>query len=94
MSKKSPYIEHLIHRAVFELLRCLDVELSMHKDCLFQLHYIVFFDGKIFVLHEEQLDETDGNILMQKGNSDNCFLTDSQRATLIERLTVILRSAL
>jgi len=65
---------------------------AYHNNCEGLLHYIVFFDGRIFILHKQQLDETDGDVLMEAYHVCSPYFSDSQRETLTERLKNCLRS--
>lgn len=88
------YSDYLIRRAVYELLFDLEHERLNHVDCSNRQHHIGFCDNGIQILHDDELDISNAEILMRTIEVHDSFFTDSQRATLINRLTNFLRSVL
>lgn len=72
-------------------VRVLDMMVLDHKDCKNREHYIVFFDGMIFVLHSDEADQCDGDILLQTVSVDGLYLSSSQREAIRNRLESILK---
>jgi hypothetical protein len=69
-----------------------DIQRFTHRFCVDMTHYVVFFDGKLFVLHTDQLDECDGDVLMSVVKVHGEYISKSQCETLRERLNTCLRS--
>jgi hypothetical protein len=65
---------------------------AYHTDCKGLIHYIVFFDGRIFILHKQQLDETDGDVLLETLHVYPPYFTEALLMTLTEKLKNCLRS--
>lgn len=75
-------------------MRVLDLTLLDHKTCENREHYVIFFNGMIFVLHPDEADQCDGDILMQTISSDKLNLSSSQREMIQNRLESILKGNL
>jgi hypothetical protein len=84
--------ENRLPAKVQKLLYQFHDERAYHTDCFGLIHYIVFFDGRIFILHKQQLDETDGDCLMEALHVFPPYFSDSMLATLTERIKNCLRS--
>jgi len=84
----------MIKHRVESLMCQFDVLRHQHYNCGNRTHYIIFFDGMFFILHSEDYVEYDDECLMSSVKIHGMFFTDSQRATLIERLTNLLKESL
>lgn len=92
MTHKSDFAEYLISRLIHEYLFKLEASRTAHLFCKGKIHYVVITDVGPTVLHDEQLDEANGDVLMSSIDIHNSFFSESQRETLIDRLTNYLRS--
>jgi len=69
-----------------------DIQRFAHRFCVDMIHYVVFFDGMLFILHSEQLEESDGVTLMSVVQVRGEYISRSQRETLRRRIKNCLRS--
>jgi len=91
LNKRHPESENWIRCRVEKLMAAFEVARFSHRSCVDKIHYVVFFDGYLLVLHSDQLDECDGDVLLSTIEISGGNISKSQRETLRERLITCLR---
>jgi len=75
--------DHLI--CIFDVLR------AHHKSCVGRCHYVMLFDGRLFILHPEEANQCNGEVLLRTGKIHGNNISESQRATLRQRIKAYLK---
>jgi hypothetical protein len=86
MPKPKNRSEGYIRHRTEKLMLAFNVQRYAHRFCVDIVHSVVFFDGMLFVLHPDDLDECDGEILLSVVSVHGDFISQSQRETLRNRI--------